>query len=453
MGNKTADAIMKEWKKVVKLLLADEEVKIGLGSKTAHTAIEKLIVGKKKYITSFSPRQKKIKKEIEKMKANGRFVSAGKDGGKYEEAAHPCCYYQKSKISNMAMKMEKGTLFYTRLRRVRNPSAPEVTFFSEYYDENSSIFELCHQAWLEGCSRGGKKKWKNYLDALERKERGESIEGDDKLIQAWENFKASWDEARSKGGTNKYKNYLDALERKKNGTPQEGDDEIIKAQENFEKARSKGGTQSRKIFLDALERKENGTPQEGDDEIIKAWEDWYSAWKKGRDRFNKKQSEAAKRRKEGRQLDSDKDMIEFIDERATAGGQATKEKKDKAENRTSDTMFLCLICLEKNVHTHATLPKGENTHPRGLLAGMPRVGNGGGRAYCQVCKDQHSNWVFVEKDEEDEVKAKKTPERIETNVIANMCERDGCIYKRDKTKKGNKVYTYTICVSHRKGKL
>ena len=393
---------MKEWKKVLQILFNDEEVKIALGSGTAHSAFDKLIVGKKKNIASKT--QKKIKKEIEKMKVNGRFVSAGKDGGKYEKAVHPCCYYQKNKLSNMSEKMEKGTLFYTRLRRIRNPSAPKVTFFSEYYDENSSIFELCEEAWLEGCSRGGKNKWKNYLAALERKEKGESIEGDAKRIKAWENF----EEARSKGGTNRHKNYLDALE-----------------------------------------RKENGTQQEGDDKIIKAWEDWYSAWKKGRDRFNKKMSEAAKRRKEGHQLESDKEALELIDKRATAGGQATKEKKDKAENRTCDTMFLCLICLEKNVYTYSMLPKSDKNFSKGLLEDMPRVDHASGRARCNVCKDQHSNWVFVEEDEEEEVRAEETPERIEREVIANMCEREGCIYKR--FKKGNTVYT--ICKGHKKGKL
>ena len=170
-----------------------------------------------------------------------------------------------------------------------------------------------------------------------------------------------------------------------------------------------------------------------------------SAWKKGRDRFNKKQSEAAKRRKEGRQLENDKEMLEWMDKRATAAGQATKDKKDKAAGRKSDTMFLCLICLEKNVYSHSTLPKSE-TYPRGLLAGMPMVGHVQGKAYCQVCKNQHANWVFVEKDEEEEVKAKETPERIERNVIANMCERDGCIRKR--YKQGNKFLT--LCSKHKR---
>ena len=426
---------MKEWKKVLQILFNDEEVKIALGSGTAHSAFEKLIVGEKKHTNSlFSKTQKKIQDKMKMMKANGRFVSAGKDGGKYEEAAHPCCYYQKNKLSNMSEKIEKGTWFYTRLRRVRNPAAPEVTFFSDYYDENSSIFELCHQAWLEGCSRGGtkggKQKWKNYLAALERKERGESIKGDDKLIQAWENFEASWDEARSKGGKKKWENYQAAKERKERGESAEGDDKLIQAWENFRASNN---------YQAALERKERGESIEGDDKIL----EFYSAWKKGRDRFLKKVSDAAKRRKEGRQLDSDKEVIEFIDKRATAAGQGAKEKRDKAAGRTSNTMFLCLYCLKRNVYTHNTLPKSEHTHPKGLLDGMPMVDHHSGNAYCKVCKSKHVNWVFVEKEEEEEVKAKKTPKRIETNVIANMCEMDGCISKNWRK--------YTICQGHKRG--
>eukprot|EP00986_Skeletonema_menzelii_P018962 scaffold27037_cov134-Skeletonema_menzelii.AAC.9 len=221
-GNKTAKAIMKEWKKVLSLLVDDEDVKIGLGSGTAHKAFQELF----------------RKTTTKRMKSNGRFVSAGKDGAEYKEAAHPCVYYNKKYMSHMTPKLEKGKNFYTNLRKARDPTAPEVDFFLHYFNKNSAIFDLCQRAFLDGCSRGGEEKWKCTKAALDKRKKKKKLnEADKKLLAAWDNFQ----EATSRGGEETWKRTQAALKRRDNGEDAvEGDKKLLARWDNFQEAWSAG---------------------------------------------------------------------------------------------------------------------------------------------------------------------------------------------------------------------
>jgi len=295
----------------------------------------------------------------------------------------------------MTVKLEKGTWFYTRLRRARDPSAPEVTFFRDFFDKNSSIFELCHRAYIEGCSRGGTNKWKVVKAALTRRANKEPLlVGDKERIEGWENF----EDSRSRGGTNNWKLTEAALDRKKNNQP----------------------------------------PLDGDKERIEYWE----AFQAGRNIHLKKLQKAAQRRREGHApLPGDKKILENIDKAAAVGGQKTKDAKDERYGRTSDTMFLCLYCMKKNEVAYAMLPKGEN-FTKGLLKDLPKVNHTKGKAACKNCKKNHSSWAVINKGEEMVVKAGEFPERIKTTMI--MCEREGCV---------SKPYGgHTICRTHYGGR-
>eukprot|EP00986_Skeletonema_menzelii_P002558 scaffold692_cov71-Skeletonema_menzelii.AAC.1 len=172
------------------------------------------------------------------MKSNGRFVSAGKDGAKYEEAAHPCVYYNKRYMSNMLPKLEKGKDFYTNLRKARDPTAQEVDFFLHYFNKNSVIFDLCQRAYLDGCSRGGEKTWKRKKAALDKRKKKKKLnEADKKLLAAWDNFQ----EAASRGGEETWKRTQAALKRRDNGEDAvEGDKDLLAGWDNWQEAWSAG---------------------------------------------------------------------------------------------------------------------------------------------------------------------------------------------------------------------
>mmetsp|Transcript_9674 Transcript_9674/g.14628 ORF Transcript_9674/g.14628 Transcript_9674/m.14628 type:complete len:500 (+) Transcript_9674:328-1827(+) len=213
---------------------------------------------------------------------------------------------------------------------------------------------------------------------------------------------------------------------------------------------SLGGTNNWKLTQAALNRRDNEqTLLEGDKERI----EWYSAWLKAGSLHNKKLSEAAKRRRESRaQLPGDREMLEKIDKAAKAGGQATREKKDEEAGRTSNTMFVCIRCAERDKVTYRMLPKSENTHSQRLLKGLPLVDYKQGTAKCEECRirnpdesNQHALWAAVEKDEEETVKARMFPKRIRTTIISRMCEREGCSSVQYTSSRGK---TYSHCQKH-----
>mmetsp|Transcript_11797 Transcript_11797/g.17586 ORF Transcript_11797/g.17586 Transcript_11797/m.17586 type:complete len:163 (-) Transcript_11797:212-700(-) len=108
-------------------------------------------------------------------------------------------------------------------------------------------------------------------------------------------------------------------------------------------------------------------------------------------------------------------------------------QSDEEAGRTSNTMFVCIRCAERDKVTYRMLPKSENTHSQRLLKGLPLVDYKQGTAKCEECRirnpdesNQHALWAAVEKDEEETVKARMFPKRIRTTIISRMCEREGC---------------------------
>eukprot|EP00985_Skeletonema_marinoi_P009632 scaffold4486_cov70-Skeletonema_marinoi.AAC.1 len=171
-----AEEIMNEWRMVLAIMVEGEDVTLGLGAGTAEKAFAKTF-------------GKTIENILESHPA--KFISAAEAGEAYASPPHPCSLYDVKKLSNMEAKLRKAEIFYTALRRVFDPDAPRVEFFDEYWDENSSIFDLCQRAFLDGSSRGGTETWKRTKAALER--RGKSLpteEGDDKLLKGWDSFVA-----------------------------------------------------------------------------------------------------------------------------------------------------------------------------------------------------------------------------------------------------------------------
>eukprot|EP00985_Skeletonema_marinoi_P024800 scaffold17585_cov72-Skeletonema_marinoi.AAC.1 len=172
-----AKEIMKEWSKVLAIMVEGEDVKLGLGAGTAATAFAKTL-------------GKTIKNILERHP--NKFISAAEAGEAYASPPHPCSLYDVKKLSNMEAKLRKAEIFYTALRRVFDPDAPRVEFFDEYWDENSSIFDLCQRAFLDGCSRGGTETWKGTKAALNRKKKNEPLlVGDKERIENWEAFHAA----------------------------------------------------------------------------------------------------------------------------------------------------------------------------------------------------------------------------------------------------------------------
>eukprot|EP00985_Skeletonema_marinoi_P031527 scaffold37718_cov187-Skeletonema_marinoi.AAC.12 len=398
VGEKIARKIMQEYLPVLSILVNNKNVKIGLGSGTANQAFSELF-GVKKY---------------EELKDSGRLISAGVVGAEYQTAYHPCCYYStKCLFGDMSIRLERGTNFFSNVRWVIDPTLPRATIFDDFFEEHSDsdIVLFIHQAYLESCSRGGLKLWSLIQAALNRRDNGQTLlEGDKERIEHWENFEANrTSESCSLGGTNNWK-----------------------------------------LTQAALNRRDNEqTLLEGDKERI----EWYSAWLKAGSLHNKKLSEAAKRRRESRaQLPGDREMLEKIDKAAKAGGQATREKKDEEAGRTSNTMFVCIRCAERDKVTYRMLPKSENTHSQRLLKGLPLVDYKQGTAKCEECRirnpdesNQHALWAAVEKDEEETVKARMFPKRIRTTIISRMCEREGCSSVQYTSSRGK---TYSHCQKH-----
>jgi len=398
-------------------------------------------------------------KKYEELKDSGRLISAGVVGAEYQTAYHPCCYYStKCLFGDMSIRLERGTNFFSNVRWVIDPTLPRATIFDDFFEEHSDIVLFIHQAYLESCSRGGLKLWSLIQAALNRRDNEQTLlEGDKERIEHWENFEANrTSESCSLGGTNNWKLTQAALNRRDNEqTLLEGDKERIEHWENFEANRtsescSLGGTNNWKLTQAALNRRDNEqTLLEGDKERI----EWYSAWLKAGSLHNKKLSEAAKRRRESRaQLPGDREMLEKIDKAAKAGGQATREKKDEEAGRTSNTMFVCIRCAERDKVTYRMLPKSENTHSQRLLKGLPLVDYKQGTAKCEECRirnpdesNQHALWAAVEKDEEETVKARMFPKRIRTTIISRMCEREGCSSVQYTSSRGK---TYSHCQKH-----